>query len=846
MAMFDRDRRATAPAPFDGNDYRKRVLAALDASGGPQVRDPFAYYDLPLEPEVDAGADAAVGAQIDAVWAFWQKQREHPKYGGLVTALLTAHAVFGPLMRQAATRRPLAEDARRFRAERNQARFADLDAAIDRLVQRFGGIPRGKLDGLRRFAAGAGLDAGATESRLAGHPLVDDVAPAPPREVLPAAVYRQVRGDLDELGQLLGAPPPASLYDLIGLPPGASTPEVRAEREVAAARNRELRPDRRRALVDDLLTAVTALLIEGDPDAYLDAVAEDVTATLRPRVVAAVLVEDELTPDDYGQLLAEAEAGGLDRERALRVLAELAREAGVRAPTPPPRTAPSGSPVTPPTGGGPALGDRPPWERPSPRPRAEPPVPAGAGAWSRPLAEVRAALKAGRVLEAQRLVAEARQLAGGTLPPIRALDDEVQQALAEGQQHWRTVEQALAARRFHEAALALERLVQVAVDLPSPRGTPVAGALAQTRAGLDEAGARLAAAEALGGAARESALLEAVRLAPDHEGLLAALQSSGVAPASDVRAERVGGGVRVSWRASSSPGTIDYKVRRGDGRPVGTTQRTELEDGLPPGGGPLPTYVVVARRAGVVSAEASSASSSPAPAPPAPAPPAPAAPAPAAPAPAAPAPPPRHVASDFPSVVLSLTVEPRGRRLHLAFRPPIAGRAQVRRLSEGTIAPAPGTVVADPSELGEVVPTMGPGLAVDERPAASYVGYVVLTTADPPGAGVAFAGAFAAYIDLPPVSGLHVADGRLRWDWPPGCTEVLLAWRSDGPPAHPFDLAAQTRKVTNTRYEIDGGAALPPERPLHLAVFAATRVRGPLQFACEAPAVARLAIAASA
>ncbi|MBW3640498.1 MAG: hypothetical protein KY451_11730 [Actinobacteria bacterium] len=840
MAMFDRDRRAPAPAPFDGNDYRKRVLAAMDAAGGPQARDPFEYYDLPLD-EVDDMTDAAVRAQIDAVWAFWQKQRDHPKYRGLVTALLTAHETLAPLLREADSRRQIAEDARRFRAERDQGRFADLDAAIDRLVQRFGGIPRGKLEGLRRFAAGARLDEVGTESRLARHPVLDDVAPAPARAAVPAAVYRQVRGDLDELGQLMGAPPPASLYDLIGLPPGASTPEVRAEREVAAGRNRELRPDRRRALVDDLLTAVTALLIEGDPDAYLDAVAEDVTVKLRPRVVAAVLVEDELTPDDYGQLLVEAEAGGLDRDRAVRVLAELAREAGVRAPAPPPRTESSGSPVTPTTSGGPAMGDRPPWERPrpSPRPRPEPPVPVDAGAWSRPLAEARAALKAGRVVEAERLVTQARQLAGGILPPIRALDDEVQQVLAEAQQHWRTVEQALAARRFHEAVLALERLVQVAVDLPSPRGTHVAGALARARVGLDEAGARLAAAESLSGAARESALLEAVRLAPDHEGLLAALQSAGVAPASEVRAERVGGGVRVSWRASPSPGTIDYKVRRGDGRPVGTTQTTELEDGLPPGGGPLPTYLVVARRAGVVSAEASSAPGGPSTATTEAAttgsgPTAPASTGSTAPAPTGPTPPP-----NLSPVVPSLIVEPTGRRLHLIFPPPRVGRAEVRRLPEGTTAPAPGTVVTDPTQFGDVVPAMGPGLAVDRRPSTSYVGYVVLTV-PVACAGGAVVGAAAAYIDLPPVFGLHADDGRLRWDWPPGCTEVLLAWRSDGPPLHPYDPAAQTRKVTNTRYEIDGGAPLSPERPLHLAVFAATRARGPLQIACEAPASARL------
>ena len=122
-------------------------------------------------------------------------------------------------------------------------------------------------------------------------------------------------------------------------------------REVYAARNRELRPDRRRALVDDLLAAVTTLLLDGDPEAYLDMLAEDVTERLRPRVAAAVLVEDELTADDYTHLVGEAEALGLDRDRAVRAVSGLARELGVAVPQPAAPSRPSaGSTIRPPPG----------------------------------------------------------------------------------------------------------------------------------------------------------------------------------------------------------------------------------------------------------------------------------------------------------------------------------------------------------------------------------------------------------------------------------------------------------------------------------------------------------------
>jgi hypothetical protein len=84
----------------------------------------------------------------------------------------------------------------------------------------------------------------------------------------------------------------------------------------------------------------------------------------------------------------------------------------------------------------------------------------------------------------------------------------------------------------------------------------------------------------------------------------------------------------------------------------------------------------------------------------------------------------------------------------------------------------------------------------------------------------------------------RLPDGRVEatWTWPPGITEVFVAW-GDTPPAS----AAVGRKVTNTRYEIDGGAMLEGVPPgAHLAVFAGTRSpAGELQWSVDAPAAAR-------
>lgn len=783
---------------FNGNDYRKRVLAPIEARGGVPTSDPFEWYDISLQ-DAETIKDAAVAEQVAAVWAFWQKQRDHPKYRGLVTALLATHHEAAPVLCERDSRSRLAHQTRAARAERDEARFAELDGAIERLVERFGGIPRSKLEGLRAFARqSGGLDAQSVESRLAAHPVVDDepVAPRPSTAAISPAVYRQVRADLDELGRILGRPAPASLYDLLGLEPGASHEILSRERDLAAAQNRELRPDRRRALIDDLLAAVTTLLLENDPQAYLDALAEEVTVRLRPRVAAAVLVEDEFTGADYGHLLSEAEALGLDRGRAVRVLSALAQELGVTVPKHTPTSTP-----TPSRSG------------------------SGSGAASHEaLSQARAALRAGRVLQAQSLVAKARQLAGGTLPPIRAVSDEVDEVLAEAQQRWRAALQALAARRFTEAQTTLERLLTIAADVPGPAGQSAADVVTEARRGSETAAAGLAAAEALVGDARELALLEALRAAPDHPGLLAALHTTGVQPAKDVLARIVNGFVLVTWARSSSPGTIDYRVEHiddaGARRPFGTTQGSELEAALPPGTGQFSRYAVVARRAGVCSVEALSAPAS-------------------SPQPSATqqltTPTPTTARATAPPPVTSLVLLPHGRRVRLVYPAPSQGRAEVWRLPEGASLPAPGSVVADLASYGEPVPGMGPGLAVDRRP-TSPTAYVVFTVDE-----VAVAGASTWYIDLPPVSELRHDGEWLQWDWPNGCTEVVVTWRTDAAPERADDPAAAHRKVTNSRYQIDGGFGLPQESPLYVAVFTCTRLSGALVTASEAPDSARLA-----
>jgi hypothetical protein len=855
---------------FDANDYRKRVLAAVEARGGVPASDPFEWYDVPLS-SADSLPDGEVTTQVEAVWAFWQKNRNHPKYRGLVTALLAAHPDVAPAMCERLERNRLAATTRASRAERDEERFTDLDAAIERLVERFGGIPRSKRAGVLAFAKQAGLDEASAEARMARHPVIDDEPAAGRPAPMSEAVYRQVKANLEELGRILGRPAFVSLYDLLGLDPTASRPALANAREAYAARNRELRPDRRRALVDDLLAAVGTLLLDGDPGAYLDMLLDDVTGRLRPRVSAAVLVEDELTADDYEHMVSEAEALGLDHARAVKAVSALARELGVAVPQPatarpatggpgqppPPGSVqpPAGTPIRPPSGYTPPPGGgspiRPPSTPPPPtrpdrfaRPGRTPvggtvggtagsPAPtASPRAWHDKLSEARAALRAGRVTEAQAKVEEARQLAGGTMPPIRAIADEAANVLTEAGQRWTAAVTALAARRYTEATTILERIQTIASDVSGPNGRTVADALAEAHRGTAAATAALENAASLSGHARELALLSAFTAAPDHPGLMAALQEIGVGPPGDVRTRVTGGGLVISWSPSASPGTVEYRIQRvgPEGRllPVGTTHRTELEVAAPRSGESTPVYVVVARRAGVVSGEVrSDAAGRPA----GPSPVTPTAQPTAQPAtvavPAPPAPVPAKPSGPLPPAVEALSVLPHGKRLRLVYADPATGRVEIRRLPDGARPPAPGSYVADPQTCGELVPRMGPGLAVDRRPAGP-TRYLALTV-DSTGASVG--GATAWYLELPPVTALRATDGLLQWDWPAGCTEVMVVWRADAPPEGAGDPAAESRKVTNTRYTLDGGFRLPAERPVHVVAFACTRMGGILAVA---------------
>ncbi|MGW4246396.1 hypothetical protein ACWELQ_28325, partial [Nocardia sp. NPDC004722] len=342
---------------FDPNDYRKRVLAAVERRGGPEESDAFELYDIPLA-EAARLSDAEVAARVQQVWTLWQKLRDHPKFRVLAGLLVDAHRELSEPLLETGSRLIEADRVRQLRARREAERFEMLDAAIDRLVQRYGGVPAGKIPGLEDIGRMGGLTAAEIAAHVRRHRIIDESptpAPSPAVPALSPERRRQIRKLLLELERLRDDDPvPTLLYVLgLGFADARHTVEIRFRAEALRARTRELPPGRLRVVLDELLVHIADLLEPGGDlvDAYLQSVIDDATDQLRPQVRAAVLVEDLLVAADFDYLLGEAITAGLDRATAERVLISLTDELGTVVEgrehlAAPPGSAPAGN-VTP-------------------------------------------------------------------------------------------------------------------------------------------------------------------------------------------------------------------------------------------------------------------------------------------------------------------------------------------------------------------------------------------------------------------------------------------------------------------------------------------------------------------
>jgi hypothetical protein len=142
--------------------------------------------------------------------------------------------------------------------------------------------------------------------------------------------------------------------------------------------------------------------------------------------------------------------------------------------------------------------------------------------------------------------------------------------------------------------------------------------------------------------------------------------------------------------------------------------------------------------------------------------------------------------------------------VRLRFDPPPSGVVRIVRTTDAP--PSPGARL-DPADLGVVLPSSGADLVYGGP--RWYVPVVV-------DGATATAGVAVGHPGLPAVEGVTVGDGPdpdhalVRWTWPEGCTEARVTWTGPAGPG--------SAKVTNMKYQIDGGFRLPAAAPGRYAV----------------------------
>ncbi len=220
------------------NQYVKDTLApALThfAKFGGALPGPFVRYGL----SVGDADPAACALRVEEVHGAWQRNRQHVKYGALITALIVDHGRASALVLDPAARR----DARQEQRAAEERRFATVDELLRAAEAQRGYLRVVELEQIA-LATNAGFDVEDVRLR-ARLPIVQPLSALISRTIEPDR-YKAIKLQLATLQE-------PNLYTFLTLPYGASSAQRTTAVAACTDRWQAARADERKSAAERLL-----------------------------------------------------------------------------------------------------------------------------------------------------------------------------------------------------------------------------------------------------------------------------------------------------------------------------------------------------------------------------------------------------------------------------------------------------------------------------------------------------------------------------------------------------------------------------------------------------------------
>ncbi|HEX8776142.1 MAG TPA: zinc ribbon domain-containing protein [Pyrinomonadaceae bacterium] len=302
---------------FDPDKYQKQVLvpATEEFKKSGVLPDVFERYALPLDVSDLNDIQQATGT----VFAFWNKNIEHPKLGNMLRVLRTENKESVQQLVDAAAREALRELTRGERKKKQEKRFDNLDKAVKMLSAKGYLSPEEKNTLITKFTA-MGLTEQEVLSRV-NVPIQERVV-KPPEQGLDPSTRKTIRSNLATLNK-------TNLYEFLEIRRGISTSELEKRYQELSAEWAKRKNDNKKISAMALLGIIkTTLLKEGGLEKYEKALVWDVIDDELSIQVEFAATDGRISRSEFDSLVDEGIKVGLSKEQATEAILWLAHKKG--------------------------------------------------------------------------------------------------------------------------------------------------------------------------------------------------------------------------------------------------------------------------------------------------------------------------------------------------------------------------------------------------------------------------------------------------------------------------------------------------------------------------------------